>query len=185
MTKTFTLNKNFIINEAEFISSPNYDERPENTEIELLVIHGISLPPDEYGGGFVTALFTNQLNPKEHPYFEEIKDLRVSAHLFINREGGVVQFVPFDKRAWHAGKSCFNGREICNDFSIGIELEGSDSVAYTDEQYATLAAVTACLQQQWPVLTRDNIKGHCDIAPGRKTDPGEAFDWSRYFSLMS
>lgn len=184
MTKTFTLNNKFCLNEAEYIESPNHDERPCDSEIELLVIHGISLPPDEYGGGFVQQLFTNQLDSSAHPYFQEIKDLHVSAHLFINRRGEVIQFVPFNKRAWHAGKSYFQGREVCNDFSIGIELEGSDNVPYTDEQYKILAAITTCLQQAWPILKQENIKGHSDIAPGRKTDPGEAFDWQRYFNLL-
>jgi len=159
--------------------SPHYDERPKGVEIELLVIHAISLPPGQFGGSFIDQLFTHRLNKNEHPYFVDIADLRVSAHLLIRRLGEITQYVSFQQRAWHAGVSTFAGRSRCNDFSIGIELEGCDDVAYTDEQYQQLAQVINILQQTWPVLTRDRIVGHCDIAPGRKTDPGQAFDWGR------
>lgn len=157
--------------------SPNFDERPP-TDIELLVIHSISLPPGKFGGAFIDQLFTNSLEQDSHPCFAEIINLRVSAHLLIQRDGEVVQYVPLDKRAWHAGISSFNGRTKCNDFSIGIELEGCDDVPYTDIQYQKLAEITKILQQTWPSLTK--IAGHCDIAPERKTDPGPLFDWQRF-----
>ena len=161
------------------IPSPNFDERPDPTDISLLVIHCISLPPGEFGNPYIDQLFCNLLNPDDHPYFQEIHQLTVSAHLLIKRDGSCVQFVPFDKRAWHAGKSSFEGRERCNDFSIGIELEGTESIAYTEEQYVQLAAVTHTLLKTYPKLSRQRITGHCDIAPGRKTDPGASFDWHR------
>ena len=165
---------------ADFIESPNFDERPHDAAIDLLVIHNISLPPNEFGGGYVKDLFQNKLDPSIHPYFEEIKGMEVSSHLFIERSGKLIQFVPFNQRAWHAGASCFEGRERCNDFSIGIELEGSDDIDYTDEQYRVLRAVTLCLQMTYPGLSNNkHIVGHCDIAPERKTDPGPAFDWGR------
>jgi len=159
--------------------SPHYDERPKAVEIELLVIHAISLPPGQFGGPFIEQLFTHRLNKNEHPYFADIADLRVSAHLLIRRLGEITQYVSFQQRAWHAGLSSFAGRSRCNDFSIGIELEGCDDVPYTDEQYQQLVRVINILQQAWPILTHDRIVGHCDIAPGRKTDPGLAFDWGR------
>ncbi len=167
------------IKEARFLLSPNANERPDN-EISLLVIHNISLPPGQYGGGHVAELFTNRLDPEGHPFFREIEGLEVSAHLLIERDGTLTQFVPFDRRAWHAGKSCFEGREACNDFSIGIELEGTDEEPFTDNQYSVLALVTRALLQAYPALTPARITGHSDIAPGRKTDPGPAFDWGRY-----
>ena len=173
------------LNEVDIVVSPNFDARPENVEIDLLVIHGISLPPGEYGGGFIDQLFTNRLDPAEHPYFEEIKDLRVSSHLLIKRNGAVTQYVPFKQRAWHAGVSCFAGREQCNDFSIGIELEGCDDEAYTEEQYQVLAVITDVICQRWQKITKDRIVGHSDIAPGRKTDPGAAFNRDYYFSLIT
>lgn len=164
---------------AEFIASPNYDERPDGANIELLVIHNISLPPNEFGGSYVKDFFCNKLDASMHPYFKEIEGMEVSSHLLIERSGKLIQFVPFHKRAWHAGKSCFHGREHCNDFSIGIELEGADDVEYTDAQYDVLRAVILCLQMTYSGLNTNNITGHCDIAPGRKTDPGPAFHWSR------
>ncbi|GAA0680814.1 1,6-anhydro-N-acetylmuramyl-L-alanine amidase AmpD [Marinobacterium maritimum] len=165
------------------LASPNCNERPEG-EISLLVIHNISLPPGQFGGGHIAELFTNRLDPNGHPFFKEIEGLEVSAHLLIERDGQMTQFVPFDRRAWHAGKSCFQGREACNDFSIGIELEGTDEVPYTDAQYQALVAVTQALLQAYPGLTRDRITGHSDIAPGRKTDPGPAFDWARFIDAL-
>ncbi len=169
---------------AKQICSPNYDERPVDDDISLLVIHGISLPPGEYGGEFVEQLFTNCLNPSIHPYFEEIKHLRVSSHLFINRNGELTQFVPLNKRAWHAGESEFKGRTTCNDFSIGIELEGCDEESYCDSQYETLAAVTEMIRHRWNKISKDRIVGHSDIAPGRKTDPGPAFNWDHYLAMV-
>lgn len=169
---------------ARSVLSPNCDDRPDNTDIELLVIHGISLPPKQYGGAFIEQLFTNTLDAKTHPYFAEIHELRVSSHLLIDRKGKVTQYVPFIKRAWHAGESVFNGRSQCNDFAIGIELEGCDEEAYCDVQYESLAVVTNLICQRWQKITKDRIVGHSDIAPGRKTDPGSAFDKNYYFSLL-
>ncbi len=167
------------------IPSPNYDERPERADICLLVIHGISLPPGEFGSSCIEQLFCNTLDPDAHPYFEQLKDMRVSAHLLIGRKGEIIQFVPFHKRAWHAGNSAFNGRPNCNDFSIGIELEGADDIKYEAQQYEVLAQVITELQQVWPLLAGANIRGHCYISPERKTDPGPVFDWDRLYSLLS
>ncbi len=157
--------------------SPNFNDRPDGVEPELLVIHNISLPPGEYGGPYIDDLFCNRLDPAAHDYFAGICDLCVSAHLLIRRDGELLQYVPLHKRAWHAGISRWRGRENCNDFSIGIELEGSDDEPYDRRQYATLVQVAECLVGVWPAL-RGNIAGHSDIAPGRKSDPGPAFDWS-------
>ncbi len=160
--------------------SPNCDERSDPDDISLLVIHNISLPPDRFGGPWIDALFTNTLDPAAHPYFETIKDLRVSAHLCVFRSGAVTQYVPFRRRAWHAGVSSFQGRERCNDFSIGIELEGCDTRPFTAKQYRSLQRVTRLLMQAYPRITSQRIAGHSDIAPGRKTDPGPHFDWPRF-----
>lgn len=168
---------------ARFLPSPNCNERPEG-EISLLVIHNISLPPGQFGGGQIEALFTNRLDWDAHPFFNEIRGLEVSAHLLIDRAGKLTQFVPFDRRAWHAGRSCFQGREACNDFSIGIELEGTDDLPYTDFQYERLIQVTRALLNTYPDLTRERIVGHCQIAPERKTDPGPAFDWPRFLAAL-
>lgn len=173
-----------LISTAQYFPSPNYDERPAGEEISLLVIHGISLPPGEFGGSYIHAFFSNQLDCSQHPFFMEIADLKVSSHLFIDRLGQLWQFVPFTKRAWHAGHSSFNGRSNCNNFSIGIELEGTDVIPYTLAQYEQLARVSQLLLQTYPKLTVDTIKGHSDIAPGRKTDPGKAFDWDFYQELL-
>jgi len=162
------------------LDSPNFDERPPGCGPELIVIHGISLPPGSYGGTAIDRLFTNCLDPHEHPYFEAIAGVRVSSHLLIRRDGELVQYVPFDKRAWHAGESCFHGRRACNDFSIGIELEGQDEEPYTPVQYERLSAVVAVLVGTYPGLSLQAIAGHSDIAPGRKTDPGPAFDWTGF-----
>ena len=170
---------------ARVVASPNCDDRPNISEIDLLVIHGISLPPKEYGGDYIDQLFTNTLDANGHPYFAEIHHLRVSSHLLINREGELTQYVPFIKRAWHAGVSSFCGREQCNDYAIGIELEGCDDEAYCNAQYETLAQVTDLICQRWQKITKDRIVGHSDIAPGRKTDPGPAFDKDYYFSLLT
>lgn len=158
--------------------SANFNERPGG-EVSLLVVHNISLPPGQFGTGRVQAFFQNQLPIHEHPFFSEIATLKVSAHFFIERDGGLTQFVSCHDRAWHAGVSCFEGRENCNDFSLGVELEGTDDLPYTDAQYACLAELTRQLLAVYPALTRQRIRGHSDIAPGRKTDPGAAFDWSR------
>lgn len=170
--------KTHILSGAHFIQSPNYDERPTNVPVELIVIHGISLPPGRFGGEGVQQLFTNRLDQKEDPYYRKIEGLKVSSHLFINRWGQVTQFVPFDKRAWHAGLSSFAGREKCNDFSIGIELEGTDHQPYTASQYEALEQTLQALLKAYPTIDKHNIKGHNDIAPKRKTDPGKYFMWS-------
>lgn len=163
--------------QARQVASPNCDPRPPGSEISLVVIHGISLPPGHYGGPEIDLLFTNQLDAAAHPCFAAIAGLKVSAHLLIRRDGELVQYVPFKLRAWHAGESCYEGCSACNDFSIGIELEGQDNEAYTAEQYAQLAAVLQVLIETFPHLSAARIAGHSDIAPGRKTDPGPAFDW--------
>lgn len=168
-----------LIAGVNFVSSPNCDLRPEHTAIELIVIHNISLPPGIFGQGYIHDFFQNRLDASRHPYFDEIKELNVSSHLLIERTGQLTQFVPFNRRAWHAGQSEYQGRMACNDFSIGIELEGTDSEVYTDSQYSVLNAVITSLTMTYPQLAKNNIVGHSDIAPGRKTDPGPAFDWSR------
>lgn len=172
------------ISVATVVASPNTDLRPDEADISLLVIHNISLPPGQFGGCHVAELFTNTLDPTSHPYFTEIADLKVSAHLLIDRQGAVTQFVPFHRRAWHAGVSHFDGRSACNDYSIGIELEGTDTEPYADQQYACLGQVTECLMAEYPALTAKRIRGHSDIAPSRKTDPGPAFDWQRFTGLL-
>ncbi|HED40487.1 MAG TPA: 1,6-anhydro-N-acetylmuramyl-L-alanine amidase AmpD [Chromatiales bacterium] len=164
--------------------SPNCDERPKDSAINLLVIHGISLPPGEFGEGWIEDLFCNQLDPEAHPAFAELSELQVSAHLLIRRDGSVVQFVPFAKRAWHAGKSAFAGRERCNDYSIGIELEGTDECPYAAAQYRVLARLARHLMECYPAITPQRIVGHSDVAPGRKTDPGPSFDWPLFRSML-
>jgi N-acetyl-anhydromuramoyl-L-alanine amidase len=165
---------------AEHCPSPNFNSRPENSEISLLVIHNISLPPGEFGGGYVQQFFQNRLDACLHPYFETIAELKVSAHLFIERDGKITQFVPFIARAWHAGSSSFDNVADCNNYSIGIELEGTDELPYSDAQYQALEKVSRQLLLTYPKLTPERITGHSDVAPGRKTDPGPAFDWQRY-----
>jgi len=174
-----------LLNEAIQIDSPNCDKRTNEGEISLIVIHGISLPPAEFGGGYIDKFFTNTLDIQSHPYFGEIKDINVSSHLLIERSGAIKQFVPFNKRAWHAGVSQFENRDCCNDFSIGIELEGTDDIEYTDLQYDNLQQVCKCLIEAYPSISSHNIVGHCDIAPGRKTDPGESFDWKRFKAKLA
>ena len=169
---------------ARRVPSPNCDARPAGAEISLIVIHGISLPPGEYGGPWIDAMFTNQLDPAAHPYFAEFCTHRVSAHVLIRRDGELVQYVAFPQRAWHAGASCFRDQQACNDFSVGIELEGSDDDYYTDMQYQVLARVVAALQCAYPSILADHVVGHCDIAPGRKTDPGPGFSWPRFWELL-
>jgi len=169
---------------VEFIASPNYDERPNPDDISLIVVHNISLPPGEFGGPWICDLFTNQLNPDQHPFFREIYQMTVSAHVLIRRDGSMIQFVPFQKRAWHAGKSNYCGRERCNDFSIGIELEGSDDKPFEDQQYQQLSQLIIGLCDTYSALNPDTLTGHSDIAPGRKTDPGPHFDWVRLRKLL-
>ena len=169
-----------LLDGARQLASPNCDARPEGTEISLLVIHGISLPPNQFGGDEIDQFFTNQLNPEAHPYFRDIYQSRVSSHLLIRRDGEVVQYVPFSKRAWHAGESCYQGRSCCNDFSIGVELEGMDHIPFTDPQYASLARLAGEIMDHYSSITAERLTGHSDIAPGRKTDPGPAFDWGRF-----
>ncbi|HYR05937.1 MAG TPA: 1,6-anhydro-N-acetylmuramyl-L-alanine amidase AmpD [Gallionella sp.] len=163
---------------GEYVPSPNCDARPAGA-IELLVIHNISLPPDEFGGDGVLRLFTNTLDIGAHPYYQTLADLKVSAHFFVRRDGRIVQFVPCLKRAWHAGESCWQGKSRCNDFSLGIELEGTDTIPFADAQYDALHRLTAVLRKTYPIC---GIAGHSDIAPQRKTDPGPCFDWVRYLS---
>nr|WP_239986951.1 1,6-anhydro-N-acetylmuramyl-L-alanine amidase AmpD [Agitococcus lubricus] len=161
---------------ARHCPSPNFNQRP-STPISLVVVHNISLPPKQFGGAYIEQLFTNCLDPQAHPYFAEIAHLRVSAHLLIRRQGEVIQFVPFSARAWHAGQSRYQTRDNCNDFSIGIELEGADDIAYEAIQYRQLADIICVLKHTYPAI-EDHITGHSDIAPERKTDPGSAFDWA-------
>jgi AmpD protein len=169
---------------ARQVASPNFDARPPSVAPDLLIIHGISLPPGEYGGPWIDQLFTNQLPWDAHPYFKQIEGMRVSSHLLIRRDGEVVQYVPFQHRAWHAGASNYQGRERCNDFSIGIELEGTDDTPYEAEQYRELGRVLLALCAGYTSLSLDRLVGHSDVAPGRKSDPGESFDWPRLRAML-
>ena len=185
MTDLYSIEEGWLA-EAIRCPSPNFNQRPDPSDISLLVIHNISLPPAQFGGDHVRRLFCNELDWAEHPYFETIRGLEVSSHLFIRRNGDILQFVPFQERAWHAGRSEFQGRTNCNDFSIGIELEGTDDEPFEAVQYEQLVRVTRSLFAAYPKLGLDRIAGHSDIAPGRKTDPGPHFDWERYRqALMS
>ena len=166
------------------VDSPNCDDRPQADDLGLIVVHGISLPPGEFGGEWIHRLFRNDLPPDAHPYFATIQGLEVSAHVLVDRAGALTQFVPFQRRAWHAGKSVHRGRSACNDFSIGIELEGADDVPYADAQYAPLAALIRALRRAYPMLRPADVVAHSDIAPGRKTDPGPGFDWPRLRALL-
>lgn len=172
-----------LLTGVRHVPSPNCDDRPAGTHPDLVVVHGISLPPGEYGGPWIDRLFTNSLPREAHPYFEVVAGLRVSSHVLIRRDGEVVQYVPLHRRAWHAGVSSWQGRERCNDYSIGIEVEGSDHEPYDSTQYAMLARVITLLCRAYPALSLDRVVGHSDIAPGRKTDPGPAFDWPRLRAL--
>jgi AmpD protein len=167
---------------AAQIASPNCDERPEGAEVTLLVVHSISLPPGEFGGDAIARLFTNTLDFSEHPYYETVRDLKVSSHFLVRRDGEVIQFVPCAARAWHAGASTWRGRERCNDFSVGVELEGVDDQAYAEAQYPSLARIFLALRTRYPIV---DVVGHADIAPDRKTDPGPAFDWARFRETLS
>ena len=174
--RPFVVDATGVVAAARQVPSPNHDPRPDDAAVRLVVVHGISLPPGCYGGDEIAALFTNRLDPAAHPYFEAIAGLRVSAHFLVRRDGALVQFVRCADRAWHAGASCWAGAGRCNDFSIGIELEGVDDERYEDAQYDTLVALVAALRARYPI---EDVVGHSDIAPGRKTDPGPAFDWAR------
>lgn len=176
--------KNGWLSSASEVPSPNVDSRPDAADISLLVIHNISLPPNQFGGGYIEQFFTNCLDPGADEYFASICDLKVSSHLLIDRLGNITQFAPFTVRAWHAGVSQFDSRDNCNDFSIGIEMEGADNIAYTDRQYEVLASVTSAICAEYPRITAERIVGHSHIAPGRKTDPGEAFNWDRYKRML-
>ena len=173
-----------LLRAARQVPSPNCDDRPAGAIAELIVVHGISLPPDEFGGPWIDRLFTNTLPADQHPYFATIAGREVSSHLLIRRDGEIVQYVPFHRRAWHAGASSYGGRERCNDFSIGIELEGADEIAYEPAQYHALRTVILQLCAAYPTLSLERIAGHSDIAPGRKTDPGAAFDWPRLQAML-
>ncbi len=170
---------------ARRVLSPNCDSRPQGSDISLIVVHGISLPPGEYGGCWIDDLFTNRLDAAAHPYFADIADLEVSSHVLIRRDGELVQYVPFRQRAWHAGLSSYQGREACNDFAVGIELEGQDEQAYEAVQYQRLAELITALRAHFPAIGAEAVVGHCDIAPGRKSDPGPAFDWTHLKSLLA
>ena len=170
---------------ARQVLTPHYDARPAGAAPELIVVHGISLPPGEFGGPWIDRLFTGTLPAEAHPYFREISGQRVSSHVLIRRDGQIVQYVPFAARAWHAGQSEYRGRSGCNDFSIGIELEGTGDTPYTEAQYGALAALAAALLATYGRLSGEAIVGHSDIAPGRKTDPGPAFDWARFRAALA
>jgi AmpD protein len=170
---------------ARWLGSPNADERPEGVAPDLLVIHNISLPPGHFGGPWIEQLFQDRLETDAHPYFATLAGLRVSAHLLIRRDGEILQFVELHRRAWHAGRSVFQGRPECNDYSIGIELEGVDDRAFTNIQYEQLVLASALIRRRYPAIAPDRITGHQNIAPGRKTDPGPAFDWQRYRSQLA
>lgn len=171
--------------DAHHLPSPNADTRPSSVVVDLLVIHCISLPPGVFRGRWIDALFANRLDCDEHPYFAGLRDLKVSCHVLVRRDGMLTQYVSLRERAWHAGVSAWEGRPRCNDYSIGIELEGAENTAYTNDQYARLAALTRDIMTAFPAITPDRVVAHSDIAPGRKTDPGPSFDWSRYRRLMA
>lgn len=176
--------KSGLIEGVRFVSSPNCDDRPPGCGIEVVVIHAISLPPEQYGGPDIERLFCNTLDCRSHPFYRELEGLKVSSHLLIRRDGEIVQFVPLPARAWHAGESCCEGRARVNDFSIGIELEGGDRSPFEDAQYRTLQLVTKAVMQAYPAVTPARMFGHADIAPGRKTDPGPLFDWARFLRAL-
>jgi len=176
MSESWRVGADGWIAAAEKIPSPNFDPRPTGEVVSLIVIHAISLPPGQFGGDGIAALFTNRLDPSQHPYYQAIAELKVSSHFLLRRDGGLMQFVSCDQRAWHAGVSSWKGRERCNDFSLGIELEGCDEVAFEDAQYRALNRLLGVLQAHFPIT---DIAGHSDIAPARKTDPGPCFDWDR------
>lgn len=176
---SWKLDASGLLSAAAYVPSPNCDDRPGGATIELLIVHSISLPPGEFGGPGIVELFTNRLDPRAHPYYREIHDHKVSSHFLIRRDGELIQFVPCARRAWHAGQSGWRGRNRCNDFSVGVELEGVDDQAFADSQYAVLADLARTLKRAYPI---QDCVGHSDIAtpPGRKTDPGPYFDWARF-----
>lgn len=173
------IDKGWLI-DANHSRSPNCDARPPGMIVDTLVVHGITLPPGHFGGGHIDALLHNRLDARAHPYFADIADRRVSAHVLIARTGAMTQYVNFEQRAWHAGASCFGGRAAVNDFAVGVELEGTDDCPYALAQYRQLGRLAAMLLRYYPAMTRSRIVGHSDIAPGRKTDPGPAFEWPRF-----
>ena len=181
-TRRLTIDAGGYASIAVRVPTPNQDARPAADDISLIVVHGISLPPGDFGGDGVERLFTNRLDPAAHPYFATIADLRVSAHFLIRRDGALMQFVACAERAWHAGESTWRGRARCNDFSIGIELEGTDALPYTTYQYAMLGRLVRALRRRYAI---EDVVGHSDIAPGRKTDPGPAFDWPRFRRMLA
>lgn len=181
MSRRLRITDDGLVEGVRYLPSPNCDERPAGCAIELLVVHNISLPPGEFGGPGIIDLFMGRLDPGMHPYYATIAELKVSAHFLIRRSGETIQFVPCDKRAWHAGASDWRGRQRCNDFSVGIELEGTDDLPFEDAQYAALAALARALKVCYPIV---EMVGHSDIAPGRKTDPGPHFDWQRFRRMM-
>ena len=183
MEHLFTINDG-VVSGARQLPSPNFNRRRRGAAINLLVIHNISLPPGKFGGNSIDQLFTNCLDSSAHPFFAEVAALQVSSHLLINRQGELTQYVNLNDRAWHAGVSSFDGIDNCNDYSVGIELEGTDDIAYTEPQYHCLQQITSKLCQTYPAITPHRIVGHCDIAPGRKTDPGSSFDWIKYKSSL-
>lgn len=174
--------KNHRLQNINFLESPNFNDRPIDEDISLLVIHSISLPPKKYNTDHIERFFLNELDFSSHNFYKNIDGMKVSAHVLIKRNGEVIQFVPFNKRAWHAGVSSYKGKNDCNNFSIGIELEGSDDDIFEDIQYEQLSLITSLLIAEYDLITKDNIKGHSDIAPERKTDPGVLFDWDRYLT---
>jgi AmpD protein len=174
--------KNHRLQDINFLESPNFNDRPVDEDISLLVIHSISLPPKKYNTDHIERFFLNELDFTSHNFYKNIEGMKVSAHVLIKRNGEVIQFVPFNKRAWHAGVSSYKGKNDCNNFSIGIELEGSDDDIFEDIQYKKLSLITSLLIEEYDLITKDNIKGHSDIAPERKTDPGVLFDWDRYLA---
>jgi len=185
VTSEFTVDpQSGLINPARQCPSPNRDARPCGASLDMIVLHGISLPPGKYGGDEIEALFLNRLDWDAHPYFSEIRGAEVSAHLLIRRDGELVQFVPFTERAWHAGESRFRGRTRCNDFSIGVELEGEDDTPYDERQYQVLPAVLRAVSRSYPGISPRELAGHCDVSPGRKSDPGPAFDWLRLYDAL-
>ncbi|PHS71834.1 MAG: 1,6-anhydro-N-acetylmuramyl-L-alanine amidase AmpD [Cycloclasticus sp.] len=185
MSKTLKQIQQGWLKKSTRTPSPNKNKRPNSGDIRLIIVHGISLPPGQFGEQWIDDFFLNQLDPNQHPYFEEIYQLEVASHLLIRRDGSITQYVPFHERAWHAGVSQYEGCDKCNDFSIGIELEGSDDIPYTEEQYIELTNCCKALIETYPMISEDTIVGHCDVAPGRKTDPGESFDWAKFRSLLS
>ncbi len=178
---SWRINRHGWLVDGRRVLSPNFDARPRNAVVDLIVIHNISLPPGEFGGPGIAELFTNRLDPDSHPYYKTIHELRVSAHFLIRRDGEVIQFVSCEARAWHAGESSWDGRQGCNDFSIGVELEGCDEHSFEKRQYTALAELTRAIRARYPIR---GVMGHADIAPNRKTDPGPYFNWHRYLHLI-